>query len=237
MIDIHTHILPTVDDGADSADEALEMVDIAAVNGTKGIVLTPHHLTEDSRSLKFSKDRLFSEFQKFKGLVCDEFPDISLYFGAENHIGQNVPPRDMLISINGTEYVLVEFDFNCSFSDALQIVNTLKGYGFKPIIAHPERYEFIKLSPFCAADLVNEGALLQLNVTSLYQGYDGVFETAMFLLSEGLYSFAASDCHSVYYRIPDMSEGYAFISSQFSDEIAENLFIKNPALMLAGKNI
>ena len=238
-VDIHTHILPFVDDGADDLGEALEMLEIAEKNGTSHIVLTPHHLTDDDRSKGLSKSQLEEKFIEFKKAALGNGCGISLYFGAEVHVTKDVSAsieNSEFITINNTKYVLLEFDFSEEPERAFEITGKVMDAGYLPIIAHPERYKFVEANPGSIVPFVQKGAILQINASSIL-GENGPVsqETALTLINSELASIIASDSHSAFYRSPDLSEAYAFISSIFSKKASELLFFENPRLVLEGE--
>jgi protein-tyrosine phosphatase len=241
IVDIHTHILPGVDDGAENFDEAVEMLRIAEENGTTDIVLTPHHLTRDLRGLKITKDDILSRFETFKQSVSGMFPKLNLYVGAETYAGSNLYDaieNDQILTINNTRYVLIEFGFNDHARRAYNTMMALVDKGYVPIIAHPERYAFVKDDPMSIVGFLDSGALLQLNVGSLAGENGGASqEIAMMYLDDELASIVASDGHSVFQRNPDMSEAHAFVSSVFSSAYADDLFYHNPMSVLKDKRI
>ncbi len=240
-VDLHTHILPSVDDGADSIQEALEMLDMAYNNGTTHIVLTPHYLTGDSRSTGKSKSKLISSFEKFKDTAAEEYPKLNLYFGAElfsvNNIDE-VISDDQVIPINGGKYVLLEFGFRDTLPRALSVAEKLLSAGYIPLIAHPERYSFIQNNPRDIIPFLEKGALLQVNVSSI-AGMSGRLaqDVALSFLENGLATAVASDAHDVAHRAPDLSEAYSFVFSEFSRRYAEELFFENPLAIINGKII
>lgn len=241
IVDIHTHILPSVDDGAETVFEAEEMLSIAVANGTTDIVVTPHYLTRDMRSLNFSRAELFEAFATFKAKAAERFPGLNLYFGAEVFAVSNIEEyieSKQIITINNTKYVLLEFDFGDSALRALEITKVLQEAGYKVIIAHPERYDFMKSNPRQIVPFLELGAILQVNSTSIL-GNSGLAsqDVALSLLENGLAAIVASDAHSIYNRRPDLSEAYSFVSSNFSFEYADDLFNNNPLAIIKGQRL
>ncbi len=240
-VDLHTHILPDVDDGAENISEAFEMLSNAVQNGTTDIVLTPHYLTNDMRSFGLSKDEIYERFTHFKNKAYERFKDINLYLGAEvfavNHI-EKIIEEGMLISINDTKYILIEFAFDDQSLRVELIIDKLIRLGYIPLIAHPERYGFIQRNPIDILRLLNKGALLQINSMSL-AGRNGRIaqEIAYSYLANNMATAVSSDCHSCYQRTPDLSEVHSFISINFSSALAEKLLYDNPKAIIQGKNI
>ncbi len=236
MVDLHTHILPGVDDGAETLEDALEMLTTAYKNGTTDIVLTPHYLTCDMRSFGFSKPRLTAIFNEFKSIVADKLPEINLYLGAETFAAANISDyieRDLLIPIGNSKYVLTEFGFDDTAGRALEITKTIMQAGYTVVVAHPERYPFFLYDPANLLPFLDEGVLLQLNAASIL-GQNGNYskEMALSLIDSGLAALVASDCHSVSWRAPDLSEAYSYVSSEYSPEHAEALFCDNPLAVI-----
>ena len=240
-VDLHTHILPAVDDGAEDVSEALRMLKIAANNGTTDIVLTPHYLARGMRTHKMNKADLERIFLMFKEVAAGHYPKLNLYMGAEIFGVGNIDEviaDGQLITLNNTDYCLVEFAFHDHLQRAISVLDTLVQHGYKPIVAHPERYQFIQDQPRDVFRMLDKGALLQVNHTSL-EGLSGpaAQDVAMLLLEDSLVACVSSDAHSTFQRTPDLSEAYEFVSSTFSPEYAEDLFFNNPNAILMGKRV
>lgn len=239
MVDLHTHILPGVDDGADNFNEAMEMLDIAASNGTSHIVLTPHYLTRYDNFARLKKNDILSRFETFKETAAAQYPGLKLYSGAELFAVSNIDDvieDDQIIPINETKYVLTEFGFEDRLSRTTNVVSALISHGYVPILAHPERYRFIQRNPRDIVKFLEMGCLIQINTTSL-SGYSGRLaqDVALSFLENNLVTAVASDSHSMYQRVPNLSEAYAFVSSNFSNAYAEDIFYNNPLAIINGK--
>lgn len=240
-VDIHSHILPGVDDGAEDVYEALDMLRLAAANGTTDIVLTPHLLTSDMRSFVGNRKALSKIFDDFKAKAATEVPDINVYLGAEVFSASNIEDfldAEEIIPINDSKYVLTEFSFDDNPKRAIEITRVLNNHGYTVVIAHPERYSFIQYEPRLIVPFLEEGAVLQVNATSVI-GESGAIaqDVALSFLENQLATVIASDCHSCYSRSPDLSEAYSFVSSQFSVEYADSLFVCNPLTIINGKRL
>ncbi len=240
-VDIHTHILPGVDDGAENFKESMQMLKIAVRNGTTDLVLTPHYLARDVRAKSLRKQEMIEVFEAFREVVAQKLPQIKLYLGAEMFAVSNIEDviaDGQMITINDTKYVLIEFGFNDYLSRAVDVTKTLSKLGYIPIIAHPERYSFIQREPRSIIELLEKGALLQLNTSSI-AGHNGstAQDISMLFLENHLAAVVASDSHSTYQRDPDLSEAYEFVSSNLSYSYAEDLFYNNPLAIIKGKRI
>ncbi len=238
MVDLHTHILPGVDDGAETLGVSLEMLNLAYESGTTDVVLTPHYLTRDVRSTGASKQQLIATFDSLKKAVADKLPNLNLYLGAETFAAANISDyiqEDLMLPLGDSKYVLLEFGFDDSSKRALDITKLIISSGYSVIIAHPERYPFFLYNPAGLLPFLDEGALLQLNASSI-MGQNGNYsrEMALSLIDSGLATMVASDSHSISYRTPDLAETFSFVSSEFSPECAEALFRSNPLAVLKG---
>lgn len=239
MIDIHSHILPFVDDGAKDVESAFEMLKMARDASTSAIVLTPHsNLYENDKNLLFELGFVFDAFKK---KVEAEGIDIELYLGGEVFANDDIislAKNRQLPTINNSRFMLIEFDFYTSSSYILQTVKSLALMGYVPIVAHPERYECIKKSPSSAMGILNSGGLLQINKGSLFGDFGaGAKLSAFELLNHRLAQFVASDAHTVDYRNTDMELAYDIVSSEIGEDMATRLFKTNPNAVIKNEKL
>lgn len=234
MVDIHSHILPLVDDGSSSVEQSLEMLRIAENCNTTAIVLTPHsNLYEQDKNLV---DDVKSAFDEFKAKVENENINIDIYLGAEVFCNDNAIElaRDgQLPTLNGSRFMLVEFDFFASPKYIAENLQALASLGYVPIVAHPERYECVKQRLNFALDFMNCGALLQVNKGSIVGDFGETSrETAFELISHRLCQFVASDAHSIGARNTDMELAYDIVRDAFDEKLANKLFDINPMAVI-----
>jgi protein-tyrosine phosphatase len=230
-----------IDDGAETFDEAMEMLEVAFSNGTTDLVLTPHYLSNDLRSTGVSKADILKRFEDLRSAAESKFDGLKLYIGAETFAAANIlecAETDALLPINNTRYLLLEFGFDDTVSRALTVTRELHRLGYTAIVAHPERYGFFLNDPGKILSFLDEGALLQINANSVL-GQNGVRsrEMSLSLIDNGLAAFVSSDAHSVRYRSPDLSEAYSFVASAYDSDFAEALFERNPMTILQDKII
>lgn len=240
MIDIHAHILPSVDDGARDMQASLEMADIALKSGVTAIVATSHSnaffhngrfRTDVYRnalhSLRKELERVGNPIKIFSGM--EVFADFDTpYFLAENQ----------LFTLNGSRYLLVEFPFNGRKSDATHILSSILEMGFTPVIAHPERYVFAQNSPHLLNIWHEMGCIFQINKGSLFGRFGRDSERLAFeLLSRGFANTIASDAHSSISRTTRLNDAYELVADEFGNDIARALFHDNPKLIVSGKQI
>ena len=238
MIDIHCHILPAFDDGSTSMGESLAMARMAAASGVTGIVTTPHFPGEPS-SIRRVKALLDHYAALELALQQAEIP-IKLYLGAEILclpetliLAQN----HALPTIGDTNYLLMEFHFGESGSYMTQMLEILMDSGYRPIIAHPERFAAVQQDPRLARHWFEEmGIVLQMNKGSILGAFGGrVQQTAHHLLEQGLIHLIASDAHGADRRTPHMGQLRQWLDAHCSAEYAEILLERNPARVVEGR--
>ena len=158
MIDIHSHILPGLDDGASSLEESIEMCRIAIEDGIKAIVATPHVLKG-----AYSNENPITILEKIEQLKINAPDGIEILPGSDLHFQHDIILRVIeqksIITINNKSYLLIEFPFNGIPIGTNKTFHELLSHGITPIITHPERnLEFIQ-NPKLLYELVKEGAL------------------------------------------------------------------------------
>lgn len=230
MIDFHSHILPNIDDGSTSMEESVKLIKEAAQAGFTSIISTSHYLQNYYECDEAERTGLLAELAeqvkmadvKSSGGIGKEkssdddtssFAEYSrmpkLYLGNEIYITTDIV--DLLkegkaSTINGTNYVLFELPMNSKPLFAKEVVYKLIENGYKPIIAHPERYSYVKEDIEFVRELKSMGALFQSNYGSVIGMYGGsAKKTLKKLLKEDLISFLGSDVHAVgqiYPKVP-----------------------------------
>jgi len=199
LIDIHTHILPGVDDGVPSLDEAIEILRRATAAGVKRIVLTPH-------VLEFPSDKESCEINRIYQSLSLEIEkkqiDITIHLGAELYITPELPriikeyPAVTIDQRN--KYALVELPAHEIPPFTMETIYQLMVKGIVPILAHPERNLAIQESPERLSELISRGALTQLNAESLTGTYGKrAQKTAKLLLAHDLIHLMGSDIHTL----------------------------------------
>ena len=236
FVDIHTHILPGVDDGAPNMEQALKLLRLAKEDGTEAVVLTPHHR---GRFRSNTPQFLRSRFQELVARAETEVPGMLLFLGNEaaheRELGDKVA-EGRVLSINDSNYVLLEFDFNSSRTQVYEETMSLIGTGYTPIIAHVERYDIFRKNKKLAKELTYVGALLQLNADSIL-GNCG-FATKWLchrLLKAGMVHFVASDGHDRRDRPPVLKECFEYVAKRYGEDYAWSIFRDHAVELLSGK--
>lgn len=224
LFDLHTHILPGVDDGAQTLDAALQMLQNAAAGDVTHLAVTPHynHPCFPFRTAQELKDRFFL-FQE----AAKDIP-VTLYFGCEVHVSAPLG-KDVLPTLNGSRYLLTELPPELSFSDSTALLQQVLQAGYIPIIAHPERYRCIRQNPSQATHWLELGGHLQLTAGSLMGKFgEGAMQAARSLLQQDLVACIASDAHGPLSRTNYLAAAYNHLYVHFGAQHARILMWENP---------
>ena len=229
MIDIHSHILPAIDDGSSGLEQSLEMLNQSVKQGVTDIVLTPHYRHPYENRI----ENILDAFEQFKKVVQEQDIPVNLYLGQEVYVERgikNLLKEGKVLTLNGSKYVLIEFDY-IREQDISETVYELKLLGYVPIVAHIERYAYADIGT--AMDIKDSGGLIQVNAASIVS--HAMKTKAKFvkkLLKNGLVDFIASDAH--YNRENYMAKAKEFIAKKFDENVAQDLFINNAKVIIKG---
>ncbi len=244
MIDIHSHILPNIDDGSKSEEITLEMLRAAVKDGTKEIIATPH----------FCRGYGDTEYKKVKELVkevqelADEAGiDIKIYHGQEVYYSERMLEdydNGLIGTINDSRYMLFELPMTSKLDeDIFNVLYEMQLKGIVLILAHPERYKFIIEKPSTINRFIDEGILFQLNSGSIEGKFgEKIKKTASILLENGIYNFIGSDAHNTTSRRTGILEGSKLAKEK--NKVYRNLFkysankiLNNEEVEFVGKKI
>lgn len=221
MIDIHSHILPGVDDGADTIEESIEMAKQAVANGIHKMVATPHHQTTRFFNIKPVIKKKVIELNE---VLTDLQIPLEILVGQEVRIyGEWVEDfqKGEIASINDTQYVLIEFPFNHVPNYVEQLFYDIQMRGFIPIIAHPERNLDLLENPDKLLNLVQKGSLSQITAASV-TGYFGkkIQRFTYKIIEANLTHVIASDFHNTITRPNLLAQANRLIEKKFGIEKA-----------------
>ena len=240
LIDIHTHILPEIDDGADSLEEAYEMALMAVRSGVKALVATPHS-NQGIDILDYEKRKQEQAFLELEQVLLQEKVPLKLYRGMEIWSSIDMVEKiqsGKLLTLNQTPYVLIEFAFDEEPWWIEAIIDELKGAGLIAILAHPERYFCVQDDPNLLYEWRLQGAQAQMNKGSILGRFGMEIErTAEILLEKRLFTCIASDAHHAYLRTTDMKELQYYLQRHYSLEEQDRLLRQNPLSILQGMKI
>ncbi len=236
--DIHCHILPGVDDGAQTKEESLSMIDLSYNEGTRDIIFTPHYMRGKN---KYTREELRQRYEEFKKEVQEKYPDLRLYFGNEVLYEEGIIQdlKDGKIqTMNDTKYVLVEFNIRTSYSQIFEAMQKIENARFRPIIAHVERYRCLFKHIERIEELIRMEVLLQMNISSVYGGIlDENARWCKKLVREGHISFFGTDAHDMEERAPYINDYVAWIEKKCGLDYLEKTFRDNPQKMIENKYI
>ena len=243
MIDLHLHLLPGVDDGAQSLEQALAMVRLAAADGCSALVATPHQrrdewANDDARRLA---DRLREITELAERLPPNEQKSLPrLLLGGEVRVDSELladlakPGHSGVLSLAGSRYLLLEFEPDGVGPDPVEVVQELISEGWAPIVAHPEVVPFFWQSdddPL--ARLVEAGALFQVTAMSVTGEFGkGAKERVWELLRAGCVQFVASDSHRPDWRPPGLARARKAIARELGEALATDLTENHPRAVL-----
>lgn len=227
MVDIHSHFLPGLDDGAKTLEDAVAMIEMAAADGTTHLVGTPH--CNDRYEFSLERNRaLRAELQACAGERIELLTGCDFHLSYENVQAALADPRTY--SVNQGTYLLTEFD---NFSIAPQMVEVfykLQGAGLTPIVTHPERNPILqKGGTALLRKLAEMGCPIQVTAGSLLGRFGATArDVAEVLLRERLVHLVASDAHDTEKRPPRLAEAQAWMEKNHGAELAQALFVDNP---------
>lgn len=230
--DIHSHILPGVDDGSESMEESLAMIEVAYQEGTRSIFCTPHYERGKNR---YTKEELNIRFQELCKEVEKVYPDMKLYLGNEVLYADGIVDdlkNGLIQTMNDTKYVLVEFNIRVSYSELYRAIRNIIDARFRPIIAHVERYRCLFKHIERIDELVRMEAYLQMNISSVYGGLlDENARWCKRLVKEDYISFFGTDAHDLDDRAPYINDYVGWIEKKCGVDVLEEMFVENPKKM------
>lgn len=227
MIDIHSHLLPFVDDGSNSLEESVNLLKKEIDEGVSKIILTPHFNTGE---YNLSRKDIESAFLDFKNNVKNQGIDAKLYLGEEVFCNKKIYDlikNNEVITMNNTKYLLIEFDY-FEDTDAYDYCYNLLSFGFTPIIAHVERYRYLDIDRIF--ELKDLGALIQINASSVIGEENRALQKRMFsLIKNNLIDFVATDMHLM--RNSSLKKAQNVVLKKFKEKVTNSLFEENAKVL------
>lgn len=229
MIDIHTHLLPNVDDGSPDIKTSIELIKDEINQGVTDIFVTPHYFK--NRGYLSPVEENVKIFEDLKNEVKKQNLNVNLYLGTEIYYNSHTLKdleKGYTKPLGDSLYVLVEFSLFEEDEDIPDAINNLTAKGYIPIIAHPERYPYLgEIKHY--SYLKNMGAKIQINASAINGKYGRKIKKFVIqLIKNDLVDFVASDCHD--FRVSNLGMAYEVIEKTFSREKAEAIF-NNSAIL------
>lgn len=230
MIDIHSHIIPEVDDGSPNTETSVKLVKELYAQGVDGIICTPHY----RKPYLKTPAEIQKKFLELKSAVEKENIPVNLYLGQEIYCKANEYKETInsgaVLTMNGGKFILLEFDFH-NYIDVADVVYEVKAMGYIPIVAHIERYSY--MTDDDVYEIKKTGGLIQVNADSVIGGGGrGIKKTVKKLFKEGFVDFVASDVHSG--REIVMSKAYDFVKRKYGEDAAAVTFDENAKRIIKG---
>lgn len=238
MIDIHSHILPGIDDGAKTMKDTVEMAKAAVSEGIHTIIATPHHMNNAYHNPKPDILPLVDEVNEE---LKNHQIDLHVLPGQEcriyGEIIEDYKNGDILPLNNHSQYIFVEFPSNSVPRYADRLFYDMQNEGLIPVIVHPERNAELTASPDKLYHLVKNGAATQITASSLTGCFGKKIQKfSEQLIEANLTHFIASDAHNVHNRTFKMNEAMDYIENQYGIDMVY-FFTENAELLIDGKNI
>lgn len=238
MIDVHSHILPSVDDGANDINETFKILEEACNAGFSDIFATSHYIEGEYEFNKTDREFIIEALMQ---KIEEEGLNIKLHIGAEGYISSDFPKlieAGEVPTLGNSRYVLFELPLRAKVMYTSEVINKLLNMKLIPIIAHPERYEIVQDDPSIAIDWIDDGALLQCNYASIIGRYGLTAKETLFkLLDANAVNFLGTDNHRAGSIYTKMSE----IKKEFIKRIGKDKFYElseiNPRCILNNEEI
>jgi tyrosine-protein phosphatase YwqE len=200
--ELHSHLIPGIDDGAQTLEQSIEIIAEFAKLGYRKIITTPHIMADFYKNGPYN---ILPGLQALRGALAEKNIAIEIEAAAE------YMADDMLISkilagemlSFGSGYVLFEMAFDQESPHIKEIIFELQLAGYKPVLAHPERYGYYASQPHKFKELADAGVLMQININSIVGYYSPhMIKTVQWLAREKLIHFVGSDCHHMRHFAP-----------------------------------
>lgn len=235
MVDIHSHVLYGLDDGAKTREESLAMLEMAALSGTTDIVATPH-LNHDYAYLPSLVDERIAELSEAAADM------IRIHRGCDFHLSfDNIHEAledPFKYSINGRRYLLVEFSDYLIPKTTTEVFVRMMEAGAVPVITHPERNPILQRRLGRLEEWVSFGCLVQVTAVSFLGRFGRTAQAVSEeLMNRNLVHFVASDAHDSRQRTPVLLEAHDHVVQQWGKARAEALFRLNPQATLTGDDL
>lgn len=237
MIDLHCHILPDADDGAQTEADSVAMARAAIDNGIHTIIATPHH---KNGVFDNNREQIIASTTYLKTIFKLEDIPLELLPGQETRIHMNMVEdikNGELLPLNDSHYLFVELPTSTIPLYTDQILFDIQLEGLIPIIVHPERNEVLMKDPTKLYELVQKGALTQITSGSLLGEFGKTIQIfTKQIIAANLTHFIAGDAHNVTSRGFNLRESYEEIKQTYGQETAF-LFRENSQLIISGHSV
>lgn len=233
MIDLHSHILHGIDDGAVDMQMSIAMAKIAVADGTSILACTPHFMPGVYDNSVAVLNRSVGELAK---KLLEEKISLKLVTGGDVHIAPELHSQlasHTVPTLANSRYFLFEPPHHVAPPNLIKYCRRLLDFGFIPILTHPERFTWIENHYELVCELDEIGVPLQLTAKSVYGGFGKrpkYWSDRM--LEEGRVDFIASDAHNITSRPPGLSQAYEFVERRLGKKAVDKIMIANPSRVI-----
>jgi len=233
MIDIHSHLIYGVDDGSNSLETSINILENYSKKGITDIILTPHYITES----RYTSTRIDNYYilKKIEKELKNRGININIYLGNEIFIDNNI--YNLVIdgkisTLNNSRYILIELPMSGIYSDYIDIFSDLIKIGFKVVLAHPERYNSFQKDYSLIKELNDLGVLFQCNLGSYIGEYGKEAKKTIKMMSnDKLISFIGTDIHREK-NYSFINKGIKKMAKYYTKEELDDILINNPKNIL-----
>ena len=236
LIDMHCHILPGLDDGAMTMEEAAAALKSAKKQGISAIICTPHFNPNQKNA---SPEQIRKTLEQMKKFSDEKGLSMEFYSGQELLYHSELPrflEQGEVLTLADSRYVLVEFIEDVSYREIIKGLLRLMDDGYIPILAHYERYRCL-MDSRRKQELKKEKILLQMNFDTVQRTY-GIFRRNPFRndLEQGIVDFMGSDCHGTHFRPYRIVPSLRWMEQSLTKELGQKILIDNPNKILGTEN-
>lgn len=236
--DIHIHIIPGVDDGAVDPDMSVDMLAYAYAQGIRRMIVTPHNKPMHRSA---GKEKILRSIEMLQARMKQENIEIELYPGSELYYREELVrclEQGEAVTMADSRYVLIEFMPADGWEYIRDGINSILMAGYRPIVAHVERYQEICKNMERAVRLREMGCCIQVNAAGVMGRYG--METKRYvrkLMKQRLVDFIATDAHNAADRAPDLADCAAYIGRKYGEDYMRRLLVENPSKVIGDEYI
>jgi protein-tyrosine phosphatase len=233
MIDLHSHVLPGLDDGSPSLEESVAMLHLAAQTGVTDLVASPHA----NPAFRFDPETVERQLDELREFAP---PGLRLHYGCDFHLSfdniQDALAHPARYTIDHGPYLLVEFSDLLIPKTTDEVFTRMLGAGMIPIVTHPERNPLLWRRLDQIARWTSAGCRMQITAQSFLGRFGKeARDVARRLVELGLAHVVASDAHDSQDRPPRLDLAYRHVSKRWGEPVAQRLFLENPRSVLSGE--
>ena len=229
ITDLHMHVVPGVDDGSFDMRMSLDMLELAYEQGVRDIFCTSHNVYSEEEIARYKSQHMMLQM-----MAKSRYPELMLHMGCEllcagEYIDDILYGLEtgVFLPLGNSKYVLTELNQDTTPEEATVVANALLAAGWRPILAHTERYPAL-FDGEVLKELINLGAMIQVNLYSLEEeNNEDVKERARYLVDNHLVHFVGSYSHRINHRSPKDEAGVRYLQTRCDKGYVEELCFKN----------